>query len=91
MAVLAWAVARLTRGADDARGAHLMNTLRQIASGSIIRWTWNGTKHALKYRDVRYEDARPILDVLELLEQPVTDETRSKLARLLRAPREEGR
>ena len=56
-----------------------------------MQWSWTGTKHALRYGHVRYVAAKPILDVLELLEQAVTDETRTKLARLLQARGEEWR
>jgi hypothetical protein len=91
MAALAWAAARLTRTPDDAQRAHLLEAFRQFANDAVIGWTWTGTKHALRYGRVRYEAAKPILDVLELLEQRVTDETPAKLARLLLARGEQRR
>ena len=91
MAALAWAAARLTHTADDTHRARLMEAFRKLANGTVIQWTWTGTKHALRYGHVRYEAAKPIVDVLDLLEQPVTDETREKLARLMQTHGDEQR
>ncbi|HEX8112905.1 MAG TPA: tetratricopeptide repeat protein [Kofleriaceae bacterium] len=70
-----------TRDAD-----RLFHVYREVATRTRLLWTWNGTKHALTYGRYRFEDMKPIVEVLTLLEQPVTDETRAQLARLLAAP-----
>lgn len=86
MAALGWAVARLTHVPASTPQRHLLRAYNEIANGGSIQWIWKGTKHALKYGHIWYKDAKPIVDVLELLEQPVTDETRERLPRLLRPP-----
>lgn len=83
MATLAWAAARLTHTPDNTQRAHLVEAFGKLANGTLIQWSWKGTEHTLLYGHVRYEAAKPVLDVLELLEQAVTDKTRAELARLL--------
>ena len=88
IAALLWASGRLTGTAK----AEAANQLLRAHRGSVtvtdanLQWSWNGTKHALFYGRHRYEDVKPIIDVLTLLEQPVTDATRAQLAQLLAAP-----
>jgi hypothetical protein len=56
---------------------------RELAVNEHVSWSWVGTKHALAYGHYRYDDAKPILEVLTLLEQQVTTGTRAHLATLL--------
>jgi hypothetical protein len=86
MATLRWAAARLTGSPDVSLRTRVLQVYAQIPNRTSIPWSWNGTKHAVKYGRFRYEVVKPILDVLELLEQPVTDENRKSLSDLLQAP-----
>jgi tetratricopeptide (TPR) repeat protein len=84
-AALAWAAARLTRSSEDAKAAQLMRVYGEFANNHRINWSWRGTEHALEYGRFRFEEVRPILDVLALLDrEPVTDRARARLASLLR-------
>jgi hypothetical protein len=86
IATLTWARDRLTHAPAGAAANHLLKVYRDAPTNVGIEWTWTGTKHALLYGQHRYEDVKPIIDVLTLLEQPVTDATREQLTRLLATP-----
>ncbi|HET7504841.1 MAG TPA: TIR domain-containing protein [Kofleriaceae bacterium] len=91
LAALGWAVARLTRTSTTVPRARLMAAFSSFANGALVLWTWTGTRHAIKYGHFRHEDVRPILDVLQMLEQRVTVESRAQLARLLADGKQESR
>jgi hypothetical protein len=59
--------------------------VRYRATDVHINWTWEGTKHTLAYNRHPHDEVQPILDVLTLLEESVTDKNRTALAKLLRA------
>jgi tetratricopeptide (TPR) repeat protein len=90
LAALTWAVSRLTRTSDYAKGQNLLRRYREIGNDTSINWSWKGTKHALAYGRHRYEEVKPILDVLALLEKPVTDQARAQLADLLQPHKPSG-
>jgi WD40 repeat protein len=84
IAALAWAGARLTRAPEAAQAAQLMRVYGELANVTFINWSWRGTRHVLEYGHFRFEEVKPILDVLALLgREPVTDKTRARLASLL--------
>jgi hypothetical protein len=85
LAALAWATAHLTQAPEGPAAVQLLHTYPANVNGARINWSWKGTKHALAYGHYRYEEVKLILDVLTLLEEPVTDKTRAQLAELLRA------
>ncbi|TMQ05581.1 MAG: hypothetical protein E6J90_48605 [Deltaproteobacteria bacterium] len=86
LAALTWASGRLTRTVTASDADRLLRAYREAATDGRIRWTWNGTRHALTYGCHRREDVEAIIAVLTLLEQPVTEATRRQLAKLLAAP-----
>jgi len=85
LAALAWATARLTRAPEGTAAMQLIHAYSASVNDARIGWSWKGTKHALAYGHHRYEEVKLILDVLSLLEKPVTAKTRAQLAELLRA------
>jgi hypothetical protein len=85
LAALAWATARLTQATEGPAAMQLIHAYTASANDTVSGWSWKGTKHTLAYGRYRYEEVKLILDVLTLLEEPVTDKTRARLAELLRA------
>jgi len=83
LAALTWAAARLTHTSEGLQAIHFIRVYNDAANGARFNWSWEGTMYALKYGRFRFEEVKPIIDVLELLTKPVTDETRSQLTELL--------
>jgi hypothetical protein len=88
IAALLWARGRLTGTAKDETANQLLRAYREsvTVTDANLQRSWNGTKHALAYGCHRFEDVKPIIDVLTLLEEPITDDTPAQLAKLLAAP-----
>lgn len=87
LAALDWAAARLTRAAEGVQATRLARTYAELASDTHIGWTWDGIKHALSDGRCPHEQVEPILDVIELLGQTVTSETRARLSSVLQRAR----
>jgi WD40 repeat protein len=85
MATIAWASAYARGSNDDAARAQLLAAYGQMEHDKPSAWSWPGTKHALAYGRFTSNAGRTIRDVIELLEQPVSDKAAASLAQLLKS------
>jgi hypothetical protein len=86
--VLTWAAHRLRGDATSAKPQALIDDYAVLLDDHLVRWQFAGTRHALLYGPHSAEETQPIVEVLNLLEQPVSAESRAKFAALVttRAP-----
>ena len=86
LAALVWTAARLTHAREHEPAQRLVRAYEALPDSASIEWTWTGTKHALTYGRYSAEESQPVLDVLALLEEDVSKESRAKLRTLLAPP-----
>lgn len=93
VAVLTCAVARLPRSPEREDRARMVRTYEAVGSETRLEWTWTGTKHSLRYRDLDSGDSgavKPVLDMLAVLDEPIAARARATLSGLLEAPNPAG-